>query len=147
MLLLGALLPDIIDKPLGSILFLNVFQNGRIFGHTLIFNLCFVALGVYLTLKWNKNWMAALAFGSIMHLILDETWLSTGTLLWPAYGWHFPVTDITNFILWLPGIYASIMTHASLFISETIGIIVLLWFTIRLILKRRLKSFLAREHF
>ena len=38
-LLIGSLLPDLIDKPIGGIFFYQTFQNGRIFAHTLCFTL------------------------------------------------------------------------------------------------------------
>ena len=37
LLLIGSLLPDIIDKPVGQLIFRETFSNGRIFSHTLLF--------------------------------------------------------------------------------------------------------------
>src|SRR4030042_1013686 len=37
LLLVGFMLPDIIDKPVGQLLFRETFSSGRIFSHTLIF--------------------------------------------------------------------------------------------------------------
>lgn len=34
--MLGSILPDMIDKPIGAFLFRNTFHNSRIFAHTLI---------------------------------------------------------------------------------------------------------------
>jgi len=34
---LGAILPDLIDKPIGRILLGESVANGRLFGHTLLF--------------------------------------------------------------------------------------------------------------
>jgi hypothetical protein len=39
-LAIGAILPDLIDKPIGSIIFASIISNGRIIGHTLLFS-CF----------------------------------------------------------------------------------------------------------
>jgi len=36
-LIIGSLLPDVIDKPVGIYLFRSTFSNGRIFCHTLLF--------------------------------------------------------------------------------------------------------------
>ena len=38
-LVIGALLPDLIDKPLGRVIFASTIANGRIIGHTLLFSL------------------------------------------------------------------------------------------------------------
>ena len=34
---LGAILPDLVDKPLGHLLLQETLDNGRIFGHSLLF--------------------------------------------------------------------------------------------------------------
>ena len=44
--LLGSMLPDIIDKPLGTILF-GTPAMGRIFAHTLLFLLLLAAVAIY----------------------------------------------------------------------------------------------------
>lgn len=47
-LLIGSLLPDIIDKPLGHLLFREALSNGRTYGHTLLFLLLISTIGAYL---------------------------------------------------------------------------------------------------
>ena len=39
LLLVGSLLPDIIDKPIGQYFLVETFSNGRIFSHTLLFSI------------------------------------------------------------------------------------------------------------
>ncbi len=50
-LAIGALLPDLIDKPLGRVIFASTFENGRIIGHTLFFSLILFLIGLYLYKK------------------------------------------------------------------------------------------------
>jgi len=48
LLLIGSLLPDIIDKPTGQVLFRETFSNGRIFCHTLLFIILVTVIGLLL---------------------------------------------------------------------------------------------------
>lgn len=90
-LVLGGILPDLIDKPIGSILFTDYFQTGRIYAHTLLF-----AVGVLFTVMaftrrgsaGRKRWMA-LPIGVFLHLLLDMP-LDAETLWWPMLGFEFP---------------------------------------------------------
>jgi hypothetical protein len=43
--LVGSMLPDIIDKPLGQLVLRNLMSNGRIFSHTLLFLLLICLAG------------------------------------------------------------------------------------------------------
>jgi hypothetical protein len=93
----GALLPDLIDKPLyygwswltgkhGAAA--GIISGTHLFGHTGLFLLT-VAAAALLT---HSRGMRALAIGVATHLVLDFAGLSMDlrTLLWPLLGWHFP---------------------------------------------------------
>jgi hypothetical protein len=95
-LVIGALLPDLIDKPLGMIIFASIFSNGRIMAHTLLFSLTVLLIGLYLYNKRGDIRITALASGSFFHLIEDQMWISPQTLLWPLFGWHFQKGQIAN---------------------------------------------------
>ncbi len=91
-LALGALLPDLVDKPLGTILFPDLFNgNGRVVGHTLLFSLLVMTIVLLATRRGRvrRRWMAV-AVGALIHLFLDGMWTEQETLLWPAFGWAFP---------------------------------------------------------
>ena len=88
-LALGSMLPDIIDKPLGLLAF-GTAEQGRTFGHTLLFLMVLAALAVYL-----KNVrIASLSVGVLAHLVLDSMWKSPAILLWPLLGNFPPVQDL-----------------------------------------------------
>jgi len=117
---IGSLLPDLIDKPLGMILL--PLNNGRIFGHTLFFILILLAIG----LKHRKA--LYLSFASILHLIEDEIWNEPETLLWPLLGFDF-AKEHSSFYEYLCKIlseYTPSLSH--IFISEVIGLIIILAF-------------------
>lgn len=88
LVLIGALLPDIIDKPLGLVI-LN-YGNGRIIAHTLLFALLLTAVALY---KKDMR-LYALSGGTWLHLLFDSMWLFPVTLLWPLLG-GFPYGNLS----------------------------------------------------
>lgn len=91
-LVLGSVLPDLIDKPIGTVLFSDTLASGRIFGHTLLFAFVFLSTVTLVTRRggpWRQR-LLALAVGCLFHLVLDGMWTSKETFLWPAFGWEFP---------------------------------------------------------
>ena len=91
-LALGAILPDLIDKPLGTILFPALFNSSsQVIGHTLLFSMVLMSVVLLTTRRGRvrRRWMA-LAIGSLLHLLLDAMWTAQETFLWPVFGWEFP---------------------------------------------------------
>ena len=90
-LVLGALLPDLIDKPIGSVLFASYFDTGRIYAHTLLFAAVALTAVMLATRRGSaarKRWMA-LPIGVLLHLLLDMP-IDAETLWWPVLGLEFP---------------------------------------------------------
>ena len=102
-LLLGTLLPDLIDKPLYYGLSLATGRHGsaiglisgtRTFGHTILFT---ASLGILAAARRSKI-LAALALGAATHLFLDvvsdvftrRADFSLRVLAWPLLGLRFP---------------------------------------------------------
>jgi inner membrane protein len=85
-LLAGSILPDIVDKTIGQMLFKPYFENGRIFCHTVIFTILMFVAGVYRQRYRDDNRILLLAFGMASHLMLDKIWLEAETAYWPALG-------------------------------------------------------------
>ncbi len=138
LLMIGSLLPDIIDKPVGQWFFRETFSAGRIFSHTLLFLILITSFGIYLYRHYGKNWLLVLAFGTFTHLILDEMWLSPRTLFWPFFGFGFVRTDLTN---WLPNIFHDLLTEPAAYVPELIGLVILLRFGLALLRRRKLFAF------
>lgn len=139
LLLLGSLLPDIIDKPIGIYLFGDVFDNGRIFCHTLLFLVLITLAGLYLYRRHGKNWLLTLSFGVFAHLIFDQMWLQPRTLLWPICGLAF---DRAHLESWLLNIFHNLMTEPGVFIPELLGAAILLWFALTLLYKGEVYAFI-----
>lgn len=99
----GALLPDLIDKPL---YYLPAWLTGKrgaaagilsgthLFAHTGLF-LMVLAVAALIT---RSRPLRALAIGVTTHLVLDVVGLSLSwrSLLWPVFGWHFPAYPFTS---------------------------------------------------
>lgn len=94
----GAILPDLIDKPLGTLFFVDTFGTGRIFGHTILLA-GLVLIGVLVFTRRGtaarRSWMMV-PFGIATHLVLDIP-LENKTLWWPFLGLEFPPFEYNRF--------------------------------------------------
>jgi membrane-bound metal-dependent hydrolase YbcI (DUF457 family) len=108
-LVFGAVLPDLIDKPIGSVFFTSYFDTGRIYAHTLLFAgvvLTVVMLATRRGSRARKQWMA-LPIGVLLHLLLDMP-IDAETLWWPVLGIRFPsfaegaLVDLVAYLLKSP---------------------------------------------
>lgn len=85
LVLLGSILPDLVDKPLGAILHLDA----RLWAHSLLF------LGAILALSLRPRFRAMrwLGFGDAAHLLVDLMWYQPMVALWPLLGLAFPAGE------------------------------------------------------
>ena len=138
-LLVGSLLPDIIDKPVGQYILRETFSYGRLFAHSLLFLIVVTAAGFYLYQRHKQVWLLTLSFGIFTHLILDSMWTTPRTLFWPFLGFTFDRAELTD---WFLNIWHGLLTYPEVYIPELIGLLVILWFGILLIFRKRVGSFL-----
>ncbi len=138
-LLVGSLLPDIIDKPVGQYIFRDTFNNGRIFSHTLLFLIVIAVIGFYLLKKYRWVWMLSLAAGTFMHLILDEMWQTPQTLFWPLLGFSFPFVELEG---WASNIWKLIFSDPRYYVPEIVGLIILLILCWQLIRRKKVLAFI-----
>lgn len=125
--LLGCILPDLLDKPLYYGTSLLSGQHGvanglicgtRTFGHTVLFLTFFVGPMV---LRRSKGF-SALALGIASHLLLDsivDTWMTHRVnipFLWPLPDWPFPVFPHKG-----AGSHLMNFFHPVIFWSEVVG--------------------------
>lgn len=127
----GALLPDIIDKPLGRIILAETIGSGRIFAHTLLFGLLLGLAGYYLYSQ-SKPELLIIAGASFCHIFEDQIWNSPEVFFWPLLGWGFPKDTISgSFIEYLMIIFSRSYDpgFTEVFISEIIGLIMIVVLT------------------
>lgn len=140
MVLLGSLLPDIIDKPvwfLVSRLTGDTTLSGRGYAHTLLFSLILCLSGLVL-IRYKQSWLLIVSLSSFMHLILDQIWDSPVVLLWPLLG---PLPERAT-VGWFPNLIQGLFLHPSVYIPEIIGLLIVLFFVCRLVIRKSLPGFL-----
>jgi membrane-bound metal-dependent hydrolase YbcI (DUF457 family) len=134
-LALGSMLPDIIDKPLGLLVF-GTPAAGRTICHTLLFLLVLGALAVYL----KDVRLASLFAGVLAHLTLDFMWQSPVILFWPLLG-NFPVVrelgvfdymqallyNLRNPMVWVPEVLG--LAYLIFYAFESRSVIAARWKT------------------
>ena len=138
-LAIGALFPDLIDKPLGRVIFASTLENGRIVGHTLFFSLILFLIGLYLYKKKGDIRIISLTTGSFSHLVEDQMWASPKTLFWPFLGLNFPKdhvdsTGMEYLIRLLKNSFTLNFSPSS--IPEVLGIGVIVILTLHWLIKR-----------
>jgi len=143
-LLVGSLLPDFIDKPIGILFLRETFSNGRIFCHTLLFLILVTVAGLYFYRRHNKTWLLTFSFGTLTHLIFDQMWRIPQTLLWPLLGLAFERVDISN---WIPNIFYALTTDPAVYIPELVGAVILIWFVLVLVRRRQFCAFIKNGQF
>ena len=143
-LILGSLLPDIIDKPVGRYFFSDVYGSGLIYCHTLMFVIILALIGFIIKAVFNKFFFLLLAFGSFVHHILDFLWLEPDILLWPLFGFNFPKGEPVPFVEWLWGLVVQAFQRPWIAVPELIGAIITLWFVWLLYHQRKIRSFIIK---
>jgi membrane-bound metal-dependent hydrolase YbcI (DUF457 family) len=83
LVVLGALLPDLVDGPL--------FGGAR-YLHTLAFSVVLLVVVMLATRgrRGLRRRSLAVPIGTLCHLVLDGMWARTTTFWWPFFGWRFP---------------------------------------------------------
>ena len=86
----GALIPDLIDKPLKWFIFRKQLPDDHTFGHTLLLPTVLTTLGIILARRGDTRLLAT-GLGCFTHPAVDPVATYPRTLFWPALGTQFPV--------------------------------------------------------
>jgi hypothetical protein len=128
LVLIGSLLPDIIDKSVWLGFVSNAWLSGRGYAHTLLFSLLLLVGGMVL-FKYKKPWLVVLSLSSLGHLVLDQMWGRPVVLLWPLLG-PMPKEPATG---WWARILEALLSRPDVFIPEIIGVLVVSWLAYRVV--------------
>ncbi len=139
LLIIGSLLPDIIDKPIGQYFFRETFNNGRIFTHTLVFLVLVTVIGIYIYKSQRSLWMLTLATGVFTHLALDEMWQVPQTFFWPFLGFTFPKAELTG---WASNIFQALLSNPYYYVTEVIGLLIVIWLAVVVISRKKISVFI-----
>jgi len=100
---LGALLPDLIDKPIGRIMFAESVASGYLIAHSLVFVIVIFIVGYVFYRQRGDSRVIQVAGASFLHLVEDQMWMRPFTLFWPTQGWEFPKGcsrgDFINYVM------------------------------------------------
>lgn len=93
-LLLGAVIADLIDLPLGTLVLADRYSTSELWLHSLIAPSIYITLVLAITRRGRRRraWMA-FGVGWLFHLLLDGTWTSQQVFLWPFFGWELPAGE------------------------------------------------------
>lgn len=83
---IGSVLPDLVDKPLGLVIFSQSIGDGRIFAHTLLAAVILEVIAFLVVIVWRTPVIAGIAAGVISHEVLDLMWREPKSWFYPAYG-------------------------------------------------------------
>ncbi|TSA43942.1 metal-dependent hydrolase, partial [bacterium] len=143
LVLIGSMLPDLLDKPVWFLSQAALLPSGRSYAHSLLFNLILIAGGLILS-KYRKLGLLTLALSSLTHLLLDEIWNNPVTLWWPFLG-SIPQKDTTG---WLSDVIRPLLLQPGSNIleitEEIIGIAVILLLIYRVISRNGIKEFIKK---
>jgi inner membrane protein len=137
--LLGAVLPDVVDGILG--LFLFDGPAGRWVAHSL---LAVIVVTVAIVVGFRKETRLAvfgLGVGWLLHLVGDGMWAAPETFLWPAFGAGFATSPAEPYS-W--DLFTDPFDHLGTWGGEAVGLAILAWFWVafRLGEEGRWRSFL-----
>lgn len=137
--LLGAVLPDLVDGLLG--LFWFDGPAGRWVSHSLLAVIA-VTVAIILGLKGERRLAVfGIGVGWLLHLVADGMWEAPKTFLWPAFGSEFATTPAEPYS-W--DLLADPLSHATTWGAELLGLAILAWFYVAFEMGRdgRFKLFL-----
>lgn len=90
-LLLGAILPDLIDLPIGTMLFADVFSTGELWMHSLIAPALYMSLVLVFTRRGGRRrTFMAVGVGWLFQPLLDGVWVDQAVFFWPFFGFEIP---------------------------------------------------------
>ena len=139
-LLFGAILPDLIDLPVGTVLLADRYSTGELWFHSLLLPTIYMAAVLALTRRGRRRraWMA-LGVGWLFHLLIDGMWVSQEVFLWPFFGWEIPPGEAP---FW-PLAWERALSDPWRWVAEAIGLTYLAWLWLALGMNSREKRLLT----
>jgi inner membrane protein len=137
--LIGAVLPDIVDGVLG--LFFFDGPAGRWIAHSLLAVLVVFA-AIVIGFKGDRRLeVFGLGVGWLLHLVADGMWQAPRTFFWPAFGAAFANRPQEPYS-W--DLFTDPLAHVWTWSGEVVGLLILLWFFVafRLGEEDRLRQFM-----
>lgn len=128
-LFVGAILPDLIDLPVGTLLLADRYSTGELWSHSLLAATAYMVVVLLATRRGRRRraWMA-LGVGWLFHLLLDGMWVDQEVFLWPFFGAEIPAGAGP---FW-PLAWERALSDPWRWVTETVGVAYLIWLWITL---------------
>lgn len=141
-----AVLPDIIDKIVGMIIFKDEIGTGRAVAHTAVFNVL-ITLIILAIVRYKLSNPLKIVFYTLpvwLHLTLDRIWESPKVVLWPLFGSDFPRSDVE-----IGDFFTMLLSDNYVLAGEILGVILILFLLFRhkLYITTRLAAFIKKGKF
>ena len=92
-LLLGAILPDLVDLLVGTVIRPDL-ATGELWFHSLLAPSLYMAVVLLVTRRGRRRRaFMALGVGWLFHILLDGLWTDPEVLFWPFFGWEIPAGE------------------------------------------------------
>ncbi len=133
-LLFGAVVPDLIDMPIGTLILEDRYAASELWAHSLLLPSVYMAL-VLLATRRGRRRRAFMAVGVawLFHLLLDGMWADPEIFFWPFFGLDLPVGQSP---FW-PLAWDRAISDPWRWAQELIGVGYLIWLWIAVGLGRR----------
>lgn len=128
-LFVGAILPDVIDLPLGTLLLADRYSTGELWSHSLLAATLYMVVVLLATRRGRRRraWMA-LGVGWLFHLLLDGMWVDQEVFLWPFFGVEIPAGATPFWSL----AWERALSDPWRWVTEALGVAYLVWLWIAL---------------
>jgi inner membrane protein len=157
LVMVGSMLPDIIDKPLVLLTASKPVGSARFIAHSLIFIIGIFLLGEIYQVIYKRQGIILIACASLAHMVEDSIWKSPKALFWPWYNWLLTNSKKSLPTMNMQGInkrveiitesvaklnMKKILLDPDVFIPEILGGMILLYFFLKLMYNKNLIRFL-----
>ena len=119
---LASLLPDVIDKPIGRIIFRERYDSGRIYAHTLLLNVALFCVLFFMRGRLKRQFVLV-PISSLLHLAEDAVWAQPRIFWWPLLGATFPRDPVRDG----PLSFLNPANNPGALWQETVGLAVLIF--------------------
>lgn len=123
-LLLGAILPDLIDLSVGTVIMADLYSTGELWFHTLLVASVYMTMVLLLTRRGRRRRaFMALGVGWLFHLLLDGMWTDPELFFWPFFGLEMATGESP---FW-PLAWDRAMSDPWRWALEVVGLVYLTW--------------------
>jgi hypothetical protein len=122
---IGSVLPDLVDKPMGYLIYGDILGHGRLYLHTLLLLILLACLGVLAMHLYRSNLVAVVAGLFGLHQAMDLMWLIPTTWFYPFLG-AFPTEAPVDLGGWLFALEVGSLSEW-VFLGVLVLVIVSIW--------------------